>query len=279
MTDSPLFVIGDIHGHYDNLIRHLRYAGLANSNAQWTGGSAQLWFTGDFTDRGPKGAETIDYVMRLQASAASKGGHVGALVGNHDVSILTAKLFPNARSSGPRGTFYGDWVDYGGTVSDLPKLTPAHIDWLRNLSAMALVQNRLLIHADSMYYFHYGETLDEVNAVTRQLLHSSDTERWDTLLGYAGERFFFDERQSGGVMRASQMLAAFGGSQIIHGHTIISQLSGEPIERITRPYIYANGLAVAVDGGIYKGGAGFVYEVPPLEPTPYVTPPLTNNAR
>lgn len=279
MAETPLFVIGDIHGHYDNLIRHLRYAGLANANAEWKGGNAQLWFTGDFTDRGPKGAEAIDYVMRLQKSAAEQGGYVGALLGNHDVSILTAKLFPRAPTSGPTGTFYGDWFEYGGTVSDLDKLTPAHMDWLRNLPSMAVVQNHLLLHADSMYYFHYGETLDEVNAATTTLLHSGDTERWDTLLGYSGERLMFDERQSGGVMRASQMLSTFGGKRIIHGHTTINQLSGESIERVTRPYVYSNGLVVAVDGGIYKGGPGFVYEVPPLEVSAYSKQGQNNNVR
>src|SRR5690349_1287958 len=111
--DSPLFVIGDIHGHLDKLIRHLRYAGLANSKAEWTGGKAQLWFMGDLTDRGPDGVGVIDFVMRLQQDAPDKGGSVGAIIGNHDVGLLTAKLFPDEPTSGPMGTFYGDWVKYG----------------------------------------------------------------------------------------------------------------------------------------------------------------------
>ena len=48
---------------------------------------------------------------------------------------------------------------------------------------------------------------------------------------FAGERLAFDERKAGGVMRASQLLAYLGGKQIIHGHTPIPMLSGEPIER------------------------------------------------
>lgn len=264
-NESPLFFIGDIHGYLDKLIRHLRYAGLATSNAQWTGDNAELWFTGDFTDRGPDGAGVVDYVMRLQQDAAAKGGRIGAVVGNHDVGILAAKLFPNARSSGPTGTFYGDWVEYGGTVEDLPKLEPHHIEWLRNLPAMALAQNRLLLHADSMYYLHYGDTMDKVNAATKELLNSTTPPRWDELLSYAGERGMFDERQVGGVMRASQLLAMFGGKQIVHGHTGIYMLSGEPIDRITRAYTYCQGLAVDVDGTLYKGGTGFVYEAPPLD--------------
>src|SRR4051812_865752 len=115
-NEAPLFIIGDIHGYLDKLIRHLRYAGLANSSAQWTAGEAQLWFMGDFTDRGPNGVGVIDYVMRLQQDAANKGGYVGALLGNHDVAILAAKLFPNAPTNGPEGTFYRDWLAYGGTL-------------------------------------------------------------------------------------------------------------------------------------------------------------------
>ncbi len=265
-TEAPLFLIGDIHGHLDILVRHLRYAGLANSQAQWTGGNAQLWFMGDFTDRGPNGVGVIEFVMRLQQNAAQHGGHVGALLGNHDVAILTAKLFPDARTSGPKGRFYADWVEYGGTISDLEKLESRHIDWLRNLPAMAVVQNRLLLHADAMFYLHYGDTLGKVNAATTALLHSDDTEAWDELLGFAGERLAFDERKAGGVMRASQMLAYFGGRQIVHGHTPIDKLSKEPLGRITRAYTYCSGLAIDVDGGIYKGGTGFVHEAPPLDP-------------
>lgn len=263
----PLFVMGDIHGHPDKMVRHLRYAGLASSRGEWTGGESQLWFMGDFTDRGPDGVGVIDFVMRLQKDAANKGGHVGALLGNHDVGILTAKLFPNAPTNGSQGTFYGDWVAYGGTISDLDKLETPHIDWLRNLPAMAVAQERLLLHADAMYYLIYGETLREVNAAMTRLLHSGDVEKLNQLLGFSGERFSFDERKAGGVMRASQMLAYFGGRQIIHGHTPIHTLNGEPLDRITRAYTYCEGLVVDVDGGIYKGGTGFVYEAPPFDPS------------
>lgn len=262
--DAPLFIFGDIHGHYDKMIRHLRYAGLANSKAEWTGDDAHLWFTGDFTDRGPDGAGTIDYVMRLQEDAARKGGFVGALLGNHDVAILTAKLLPNGKSGGPVGTFYQDWVQYGGTISDLDRLEPLHVEWLRSLPGMAVTHNRLLVHADAMFYLNYGETLEQANAGLYELLHSDRTDDWDALLGYAGQRFEFDERKAGGEMRARQMMSYYGGKQIIHGHTIISTLNGEPLDRITRAYVYCNGLAVDVDGGMYKGGAGFVYEVPEL---------------
>ena len=129
---------------------------------------------------------------------------------------------------------------------------------------MALVQERLLIHADALYYVNYGNTIDEVNAATTRLLHGNDTAAWDQLLGYAGERLVFDERKPGGAERARQFLKHFGGEQIIHGHTPIAMLNEEPIERIVRAYVYAEERVVDVDGGMYKGGSGFVYEAPPL---------------
>lgn len=269
-NQTALFVMGDLHGYLDKLIRHLRYAGLATSNAEWTGGDAQLWFMGDFTDRGPDGVGVIDFVMRLQESAARKGGSVGALLGNHDVGILTAKLFPNAPANGAGGTFYSAWVAYGGTVSDLRKLETRHIDWLRNLPAVARVQDRLLLHADAMFYLYYGDTLTQVNQSTRELLWSDDTRAWDELLGFAGQRFDFDERKAGGVLRASQLLATFGGRQIIHGHTPIHMLTDEPLDRITRAHMYCENLVVDVDGGIYKGGVGFVHEALPLNGQTFV---------
>lgn len=266
-SEPPLFLMGDIHGYLDYLVRHLGRAGLATSRGEWTGGGAQLWFMGDFTDRGPDGPGVVDFVMRLQADAARQGGRVGALLGNHDAAILSAKLFSNAPTNGPRGTFYEDWVAYGGTVSDLRGLTSQHIDWLKNLPAGAVVGDRLLLHADATFYLAYGETLEQVNAAVAELLHSSDTEAWDTLLSYAGERLAFDDRRAGGVMRAVQLLACLGGKQIVHGHTPIPTLSGEPIERVKSAFSYCENLVVDVDGGIYKGGAGFVYQAPPLART------------
>lgn len=264
-NDSPLFVIGDIHGHYDTLVRLVRDAGLANSDARWTGGDAKLWFMGDFTDRGPDGIGAIDFVMRLQQDAARKGGQVGSLLGNHDVGILSAKLFAKARTNGPRKAFFDDWVANGGLVYDLERLNQVHIEWIRNLPALAVVNHRLLMHADALFYLHYGATVAQVNAAIRELMHNADTERWDALLGYASQRLEFSERRSGGVTRAAQALAYFGGRQIIHGHTPIPMLSGEPISHITHAHAYCQGLVVDVDGGIYKGGKGFVYQAPPLD--------------
>lgn len=263
MDEPLLFVIGDIHGHLDKMMRLLRYAGLANAQAEWRGGNAQLWFMGDFTDRGPDGIGVIDFVMRLQRDAAQKGGHVGALLGNHDVALLGAHFFRDYKTRGPGGTLYRDWVKNGGLDSDLARLETRHIEWLQQLPAMALAHERLLVHADALFYLNYGETIEQVNAATTRALTNGGADAYDQLLAYSGERLVFGPKEPNGVSRARQFLARFGGKQIIHGHTPIPTLNGEPLDRVTRAFVYADGLAVDVDGGIYKGGTGFVYEVLP----------------
>lgn len=263
-NESPLFIVGDLHGYREVLARQLRYAGLAKGEGVWTGDDAQLWFMGDFTDRGPDGIGVIELIMRLQQDAAAKGGQVRALLGNHDLGLLGARLLHDAPTNGPHGTFYQDWKVNGGVDEDLRRLEAHHIKWLQALDGMAHVGGRLLMHADALFYLHYGETVPLVNAGLRHLLNHPEAQSWDRLLAFAGERFAFDDRRPDGSTRARQVLAQFGGAQIVHGHTPIPLLTGSRPESVTRGYVYAGGLAVDVDGGIYKGGPGFVYEVPAL---------------
>jgi len=129
---------------------------------------------------------------------------------------------------------------------------------------MTLVNERLLIHADALYYLDYGETIAQVNAGLRNVLVRGDADAYDQLLAHGGERLVFSQRDAFGVARARQFLAQFGGRQIIHGHTPIPLLSGARLDRVTRAFVYADDLVVDVDGGIYKGGTGFVYQAPPL---------------
>jgi hypothetical protein len=94
-------VIGDIHGQYTKLVSLLRNAELVDDTLSWKGGTTNLWFMGDFFDRGPDGIAVIDLVMRLQQEAQGAGGQVESLLGNHEVLILAAQRFGEQPSGGP----------------------------------------------------------------------------------------------------------------------------------------------------------------------------------
>jgi hypothetical protein len=255
---APIWFVGDIHGHYDRLRELLLDAGLVDPGMSWSGSVSHLWFTGDFTDRGPDGIAVVDAVMRLQRETAAAGGFVGSLLGNHDALLVAARRFGDSPSSGSGETFLGDWRANGGEVADLTGLTPAHVEWITGLPAVARVADWLLIHADSLFYTRYGATVDSINGAIRRLLTGADTRAWDRLFGQFAARRAFDGGERG-VANAHRLLESLGGRQIIHGHTPIPLMTGEDPRAITSPLVYARGACVNVDAGIYLGSPGFAW--------------------
>jgi hypothetical protein len=269
---EPVFVIGDIHGQFDRLVVLLRAAGLISADLHWSGGRAVLWFTGDFFDRGPDGISAVELAIRLQHEAAQVGGRVNSLVGNHEALIMSARLFGD-RLTGWGGTFKGDWERNGGRASDLVRLENRHMRWLAGRPAMAREGDRLLIHADSLLYCDYGLTLDKVNAAFRAILSCDVPQAWDRLLEQFGDRLAFMDPEDGPSSHlrdpvAARFLEMFGGRQIVHGHTPIGSVMRVPHDTVAGPLVYAGGMCVNVDGGMYRGAPGFVYELPPLEVVP-----------
>ncbi len=260
-----VLIIGDIHGEFEKLVTVLRKARLVDEALTWCGGSATVWFMGDFFDRGPDGIAVVDLVMHLQQEAQAAGGNVHSLLGNHEVAILSAHRFAESPAGGPGGTFYSAWKGNGGQDADLAKLTPGHIEWMMNLPAMAQSEDRLLIHADSALYMEYGFSVEEVNQAITSLLRGDDISEWDLLLDEFTRREF-DQSRPHGKQTAMQVLQRFGGQQIIHGHTPISLVTKQSPEEISEPLIYADGLCINVDGGMYLGGPGVIYEVSQVVP-------------
>ncbi len=270
-ANERIYVIGDVHGQFEKLARLLRDTKLVGNTFSWTGGSATLWFIGDFFDRGPDGIEVVDLVMRLQSEAAAAGGRVESLLGNHEVVLFAARRFGTRATTGPGGNFVADWEYNGGCDTDLARLTLRHMDWIINLPAMALVGDWLFVHADATLYMNYGSSLEEVNEAFRTLLQGSDASAWDELLGEFSRRGEFGDEHADGVETVTQFLRVFGGRRLLHGHTPISYLIGQPPEHITAPFVYAGGRCVNVDGGMYLGGPGFVYELPRWQELAYRT--------
>jgi hypothetical protein len=260
----PTYVIGDIHGQYDKLIHVLRDADLISGDLHWSGADSALWLIGDLVDRGPDGIKVIDLAMRLQHEAAAAGGSANTLLGNHDILLLAAFHFGDWPRKRRAESFTGIWERNGGNLEDLALLENTQVEWLSNLPAMTHCGPYLLTHGDTMLYTRYGGSVAEVNANGHNLLHTMDPVAWYRLLSEFGEHRVFTS--STGPKRAREFLHHFGGERIVHGHTPISRITGEDAAQVTSPLIYADGLCIDVDGGMYLGGPGFVYRLPDLIP-------------
>ena len=84
--------IGDVHGAADRLVDILRTTGLIDARQKWSGGRAHLVQLGDVVDRGPDSRKALDLLHRLEGEAASAGGRVHVLLGNHEVARMLGDL-------------------------------------------------------------------------------------------------------------------------------------------------------------------------------------------
>ncbi|MEU1496463.1 metallophosphoesterase [Streptomyces sp. NPDC005732] len=268
---GPLYVVGDVHGYLDQLIAALQEQGLLDAAGTWSAGTARLWFLGDFTDRGPDGIGVIDLVMRLSAEAAAVGGYCKALMGNHELLLLGARRFGDTpvNSGAGTATFQAAWLLNGGQKTDMDRLQDHHLQWMARLDAMEEVDGHLLVHSDTTAYLDYGDSIEAVNDTIRETLTRNDADEcWD-LFRKLTRRFAF--RDDGGAEAVLSLLDTYGGTRIVHGHSPIPYLLGEvgseegedsPSPVVEEPHLYADGLAIAMDGGVTMAGKLLVRQLP-----------------
>ncbi|MGA5505212.1 metallophosphoesterase [Streptomyces umbrinus] len=268
---GPLYVVGDVHGYLDELVAALREKGLIDIDGSWAAGTSRLWFLGDFTDRGPDGIGVIDLVMRLSAEAAAAGGYCKALMGNHELLLLGAKRFGDTpvNSGAGTATFQAAWLLNGGQKTDMERLQDHHLQWMARLDAMEMADGHLLVHSDTTAYLDYGDSIEAVNDTVRETLTRNDADEcWDVFRKFT-KRFAF--RDDGGAQAVRSLLDLYGGSRIVHGHSPIPYLLGEvgseegedsPNPVVEKPHVYADGLAIAMDGGVTMAGKLLVQQLP-----------------
>jgi hypothetical protein len=183
-TGDRIVAVGDVHGAADAFAATLERAGLIDPARNWVGGNATLVQTGDITDRGPQVRAALDLLMTLEKQAASAGGRLHALLGNHEVMNMVGDTrdatpaifatFADARSAQRREQAYAAYARImaarsaevgGGLVQVQPKdawmaqRPPGYLEyreafgprgrygrWLRSKDAVALVGDTIFLH-------------------------------------------------------------------------------------------------------------------------------------
>jgi serine/threonine protein phosphatase 1 len=126
---SRRIFIGDVHGHYDGLMRLIAMMALTKEDT--------LHFVGDLIDRGPKSAQVVEYVRQ---------NNHPCVLGNHEHLLISA--FPDEASN--IGAFQG-WLHSGGqpTLTSYPDTEAIleHVEWLKTLPLYLDLGDILLVHA------------------------------------------------------------------------------------------------------------------------------------
>lgn len=256
-----VFVTSDPHGHPTVLAEALRAAGLVDEHDNWSGGGQALWVLGDLMDRGPDGIGVVDLVMRLEAQAAEAGGHVGAVLGNHEVLALGMHDFgfEPAADDHRAQSLVLTWERNGGRGEDQAALSDRHLDWLRTLPAMVDLDGHLLMHSDTNAYLAYGSDLASVNREIADAVASRDIDTWWECMHRLSDRYTF--AQSGGPEAAAKMMRTLGVRRMVHGHSIVGDLRGIEPAATDSALLYAGRTVLAIDGGIYAGGPCLVVDL------------------
>jgi hypothetical protein len=249
------YVVSDVHGHVEALVAALRQVDLLGSDREWCGGQACLTFLGDYFDRGPDGIAVVDLVRRLQDQAATAGGRVDALLGNHEILALGMSRFGSRQVPSDiwsRRSFARSWALNGGQGRDQQGLREEHIQWLSGLDCVALAGSDLLVHSDTTDYLRWGDTTGRINDEVRKVLAGHDLEQWWQCWVRLTTRYAFAGLD--GEQVATELLDLLGGERIVHGHSVITTFTGQNPRLVSAPLSYAGGKVLAIDGGIYGGG-------------------------
>ncbi|MCL4744602.1 MAG: metallophosphoesterase [Burkholderiaceae bacterium] len=76
-------IIGDVHGHADELKALLALLGYRKRGGAWRHPERSAIFVGDFIDRGPRQLEAVDTVRRMVDAGSAQ-----AVMGNHELNAI-----------------------------------------------------------------------------------------------------------------------------------------------------------------------------------------------
>jgi len=82
---DSIYVLGDIHGRFDILIKLLQNARVIDSNLNWIANQKHLVALGDIFDRGHDVTRTVWFLYKLERQAKEQGGRVHLVLGNHEI--------------------------------------------------------------------------------------------------------------------------------------------------------------------------------------------------
>ncbi len=142
---SPVIVIGDIHGDFQDFVAILQQTNLIDKQNHWAGGQTTLVQVGDILDRGPKPREAMDLLMSIEEQAAKEGGRVVPLLGNHEMMNIMGDLryvtpenyasFADAHSEQRRAAAYKDYrkwrQNHAALLAEVsPPLELTEVEWM-----------------------------------------------------------------------------------------------------------------------------------------------------
>ncbi|MCX6248064.1 MAG: metallophosphoesterase [Bacteroidetes bacterium] len=162
------WVIPDIHG-YLNTLKALIEEQIRPTHQD------ELYFLGDYIDRGPDSRGVIDYIRTLQKEeysvTALKGNHEDFVVELYDAEMQSKNSWFRRMVDGKRKAWYatgGKATLKSFGIHHLKEMAPDYISWMRGLEYYVKLDQFILVHAG------LNCTIDDPFTDTRSMLWLRD---------------------------------------------------------------------------------------------------------
>lgn len=164
-------IIGDIHGHADELKALLNKLGYTESKGTYSCPGRKVIFVGDYIDRGPKIKETLQIVRSMV-----ENDQAIALMGNHEYNALCFH-YPDKSGGHLRKHSIKNIVQHYATLEAFKhehRLYDDYLNWFLTLPLFFEQDNFRVVHAcwDLQHIAYLQQTLDN-NRLTRELIYEA----------------------------------------------------------------------------------------------------------
>ena len=216
-----IFVVSDIHGHYDHFVNLLRGNDIIGKNLEWTFGNGHLVIAGDVFDRGDKVTECLWLIFNLEQQAEKHGGMVHYLHGNHELLILkdNDKNYAHEKYIFPYAKAGIDSYDLFSREYILGR-------WLNSKNVAVKINRLLIVHGGIPPYFvDQKRTIDQMNreinnymADTSGVMLAGD----DVIIEPIWYRGYFENTDMGSDL--AKVCKYYKVDKVIVGHTPVDQV-------------------------------------------------------
>ncbi len=164
-------LIGDIHGHADELIQLLETLGYHKTQGAYRHPERKVVFLGDFIDRGPQIRQVLEIVRPMVERE-----HALAVMGNHELNALAYDT-EDMETPGQHLRRHND-KNFQQHRQTLEQLTPrelrSNLEWFRTLPMWLELDGLRAVHAcwDERSIAAIGQALKEQRHITAAVLQS-----------------------------------------------------------------------------------------------------------
>lgn len=138
---DSVYIIGDVHGRYDQLINLLSASNIIDENLNWIAGRAHIVFLGDLFDRGDDVTKVLWFIHELEEKAAKAGGKSHLVLGNHEIMTMTKDLRYLSRKENSIAIAHG--MSYDALYHPLDSYLGA---WLRSKVSLLKIDQMVMAH-------------------------------------------------------------------------------------------------------------------------------------